>query len=430
MDTALEMLRQAGWAAVQLLISPFYYAALIVIALQYGRQTVLERRLFHVRLHGWQSQLLRSVLAGFAVGLAMSAAGLFLGISVTGEAVLWMWGAAALLALVRVRFLCFAYGTGLLGVLQWALGWTALAQRGDWLGTAAASLARLDIAGLLLLAALMHLAEALLVRRQGARFASPLFLAGKRGKLIGAYALQGFWPVPLLLLVPAAAGSGAETALPWPTLLGGGFTQQGAWTMIGFPVVIGFSELTRTMLPEMKARGVSALLALYGAVLAGAAALAAFWPPFLLAAALLAPLLHEGIMLTGRLLEAGRSPRFTHDERGLCVLAVIPGTPAEAMGLQAGEILQKVNGVRVGTKEELHAALHVNSAFCRLEVMNLEGQVKFVQRARYAGEHHQLGVVLAPDEKANYYAAARNLSLIGLLRRGRAARKRETPSTM
>ena len=126
--------------------------------------------------------------------------------------------------------------------------------------------------------------------------------------------------------------------------------------------------------------------------------------------------------------EASNSPYYVHDERGLRVLAVIPGTPAEAMGIAAGEILHKVNGQSVRTKDELYAALHVNSAFCKLEVLNHEGQIKFAQRARYAGEHHQLGVVLAPDEKAGYYAASGAASLFDLIMRTRTARQRETSS--
>lgn len=426
LDAALEVLSQAGSAALQLLISPFYYLAVLLIMLQYMRQTRLERKLFHVRLHAWPRTLAKTMLAGLIVGVITSCAGLFLGVSVTGESVIWMWGTAALLALIRVRYLCFAYSVGLLGILQWSLSWfPSLSERGDWLGGAAASLGRLDIPGLLVLVALMHVAEALLVRWQGARFASPLFLEGKRGKLVGGYALQGYWPVPMLMLVPAAGG--ADAALPWATLLGDGVLGNG-WTMVGFPMMIGFTELTRTLLPEAKARGASQALLLYGLAVAALAIGAAFWPPLTIVAALGALLLHELLLLLSFLKEEARSPLYVHDDRGLCVLAVIPGTPAEAMGILAGEILHKVNGVKVRRIEELYAALHVNSAFCKLEVLNHEGHIKFVQRARYAGEHHQLGVILAPDEKAGFYAAARPASLFDLIRRGRLARQRKGTS--
>ncbi len=419
----MDVLRLAGSAALSLLLSPFYYIGVLLIMLQYLRQTRLERKLFHVRLHAWPNQLVRTVLAGLAVGVLLSVVSLFLGVSVTDEAVLWLWGTAALLVFIRVRYLCFAYSAGLLGVLQWCLGWTAMDGRSDWLGTAAGSLAHLDIPGLLVLVALMHIAEGILVRWQGARFASPLFLEGKRGKLVGGFMLQAYWPVPMLLLVPAVSGGG-DVNLPWSLLLGGGSDWSHGISMIGFPMMLGFTELTRTMLPGAKARSASRGLLYYGIVLGAAAVAASFWPPLMLVAALCALLVHEALVAVSYYREEAHTPLYVHDGRGLRILAVIPGTPAEAMGLLPGEIIHKVNGVRVHTKDELYAALHINSAFCKLEVLNYEDQVKFVQRARYAGEHHQLGVVLAPDEKAGYYAAASPASLFDLLRR-RTAKSRQ-----
>ncbi|MFC4102047.1 PDZ domain-containing protein [Paenibacillus xanthanilyticus] len=427
MDAALDLLRQTLEGIGQLLLSPFYYVGILLVMLQYRRQTLLERALFHVRLHAWPLQLIRTVVAGLLAGALVSVAGLFLGINVTGEAVLWMWGIAVLLAALSVRYLCFAYSVGVLGVLQFIVGWTPLAEQPNWIGDAAVSLASLDIPGLLVLVAVMHVAEAILVGSQGAGFASPLFLEGKRGKLVGGYMLQGFWPVPLVLLVP---GSGAGEALPWQTLLGGGWTQSGQWALLGFPMMIGFSELTRTMLPQEAAKAAARKLVWYGLIVGGAAVGAAYWSPLTLPAAIAALLLHEAMVWLSLLQEERRSPYYVNDGRGLRVLAVIPGTPAEQLGIAAGEILHKVNGLPVRTKEELHAALHVNSAFCKLEVLNLEGHVKFLQRARYANEHHQLGVVLAPDDRAGMYAVPKPVSLFGLLKARNQAKERGTTTHM
>ena len=100
-------------------------------------------------------------------------------------------GTVAILRLCGFDIYCFAYSVGLLGVLQWVLGFTALSERSDWAGQLAASLSKLDIPGLLILVAIMHLAEALLIRWQGARFASPLFLEGKRGSWLADLCFRG-----------------------------------------------------------------------------------------------------------------------------------------------------------------------------------------------------------------------------------------------
>ncbi|CAM4304474.1 PDZ domain-containing protein [Paenibacillus alkaliterrae] len=422
METAAEVLEMLGQAAVRLVAQPFYYIAVLFIVLQTMRQIRMERQLFAVKLHNWPGLVAKSLLAGLLIGAAVSVAGAFIGAAMTAESVLWLWAVAAVLMLVKIRYLCFAYSAGIIALLQWLFGWTSLLERPDWIGSLTASLAGIDAAGLLMLVALLHLAEAALVRWQGDRLATPLFVEGKRGKLVGGYMLQGFWPVPLLMLVPAA-GSGASTAaLPWTPLFGADWSQ--GWTFVALPMIIGFTEMTRSMLPQDKAKHAARGLLLYSVCLAAAALLAWRQPLLLPVAALASLLLHEAIVWRSRSLEAARSPLYVNDARGLRILGIVPGTPAAAMGLAIGEILHKVNGVRVKTKEELYEALVQNSAFCKLEVLNLEGELKFAQRARFAGEHHQLGVILAPDEQANYYAASGPASLLELLRGSRASNRR------
>jgi hypothetical protein len=424
LETVLEVLRMLGQAAVQLVSQPFYYIGVLFIVLQYTRQIRMERQLFAVKLHIWPSLVIRALFAGLLIGVGVSLAGAFVGVALTAESVIWLWAAAALLMLLRIRYLCFAYSAGVITLLQWSMGWTSIAERADWIGALAASLARIDAAGLLVLVALLHLAEAVLVRWQGDRLATPLFLEGKRGKLVGGYILQGFWPVPLLMLVPASGAGASTAAFPWTPLLGADLSQ--GWSFVALPMIIGFTEMTRSLLPREKAKHAAKGLLLYSICLA-AAALAAWWQPMLLpAAALVSLLLHEAIIWRSRTQEAARSPLYVHDSRGLRILGIVPGTPAAAMGLETGEIIHKVNGVRVRSKEELYEALVQNSAFCKLEVMNLAGELKFAQRARFAGEHHQLGVILAPDEQANYYAASGPASLLELLRSSRTSNRRGT----
>ncbi|QAY67804.1 PDZ domain-containing protein [Paenibacillus protaetiae] len=425
MDMVDALLRQLGQAALQLVLQPYYYIAVLFLIFQYSRQIRLERQMFAVRLHMWPRLLGKALMMGLAAGAVMSVAGVFIGASLTSEALIWLWAAAAVLMLVRVRYLCFAYGAGLLALLQWILGWTGLDSQSGTVGEMAESLAGIDMPGLLMLVALLHLIEALLVRRGGDKLATPLFLEGKRGKLVGGYMLQGFWPVPLLMLVPG----GEETAsLPWTPLLGGDWS--GGWSIVALPMIIGFSELTRSMLPADKAKHAAKGLLLYSICVAAFAALAAYVPELLPLAAVCSLVLHEAIIWRSRAVESARSPLYVNDARGLRILGIVPGTPAAAMELKAGEILHKVNGRRIRTKEDLHAALHENPAFCKLEVLNHDGELKFAQRARYAGEHHQLGVILAPDEQATYYVSAGPGSLLELFSRKRTASRRERSSAV
>jgi len=131
--------------------------------------------------------------------------------------------------------------------------------------------------------------------------------------------------------------------------------------------------------------------------------------PWVAAAA--AVVFHELAALWNRWREQGRRLLYVHDGHGLAVLAVQPGTAAAEMGLRCGEIIRRVNGVSVSTRAQFHAALERQPAYARLEVLDRSGEVRYAQRARYAGEPHMLGVVPAPDGSEPAALPARPLML-------------------
>lgn len=388
MNAIPELLGSLGTAVLHLLTQPYYYIALIFIALYYRKQVVLERKLVHVKLHSWGEETWRTVWTGLVMGLLVSLAAIALGVSLSGPAVAVIWVVSLLLLLVRVRYLCFAYSIGLIGIIQFIVSFVPESSYSGWIGTVITTVKEMNIPALLALAALLHLAEALLVRWQGARLASPLFLEGKRGKVVGGYQLQAFWPLPLFLLIPAGAGVGE---LPWQPLLGGGLG------LVSLPVIIGFSEMTQGMLPQRKATRTAGRLLIYSIVLLALSLLAAWWSPLTLLAALAALTLHEGLVAYSALEERSSSPVFVHPQHGLKVLAVLPESPAHELGILPGEVLLKVNGILLTRKPQLHEALRLNPAFCKLEVRNNEGESKYLQRPIYDGDHHQLGIILAPE---------------------------------
>ncbi|GGF87975.1 cell division topological determinant MinJ [Paenibacillus albidus] len=418
MDVLLEWLGSWGNALLHLLIQPYYYIAVVFIMLYYRRQVALERRLIHVKLHSWGQETWRTVWSGLVMGLGVSLVAVLLGISLTGTMVTCIWIVSLLLMLFRVRYLCFAYSIGVLGIIQFVMSFFPDPFGNGFVQNIAGAVRDMDIPALLVLAGLLHLAEALLARWQGPALATPLFLAGKRGKVVGGYQLQAFWPLPLFLLVPAGAGA-AE--LPWQPLLGGGMG------LVSLPVIIGFSEMTQGLLPGRKAARTSGRLLIYSIVLMGLSLLAAWWSPLTLLAALAAILLHEGLSWYSALEERSISPIFVHPQRGRKVLAVLPGSPAQELGILPGEILLKVNGVLLTEVEQLHEALRMNPAFCKLEVQNREGESKYLQRAIYDGDHHQLGIILVPEPDGTVTAEAKPSSIFSIALMKTGTRSRSHP---
>lgn len=410
----IGLLEEAGRAVLAMLSLPFFYLAVLLAWFHASRTAAWQRKMHHVRLHRPLALTLNRALAGLLAGVAISAVGLGTGFRLDARALTLLWIALAALVLIRLRLARAGVAAALLALGQAALHRWPVVWPEDpavplaWLKWLADALAGLDAAGLLLLAGLLHAAEGLLVRWQGARYANPLVVAGKRGKLIGAYELAAVWPVPLLLLVPG------DVALPWAPVLGWEPGTAG-WAFLAFPVPVGFGVRTFTFWPEDKARFTARLSLWYGVVVAALALAAALLqtrlPAMVWIAAAVALLLHEAAFRWDRWREQGRRLLYVHDGRGLTILAVQPGTAAEAMGLQAGDIVRQANGVPVHSLAELHAALERQPAYTRLEVLNRDGQIKFAQRARYAGERHLLGLVPAPEGKEPYAVPYRPLAL-------------------
>lgn len=408
--------------------SPFYYMAILFIAWYVHKQMTVERKLFSVKLHSWWSEWWRTILWGAGVGAMVSVVFLFLGASLQPSTLLLLWVIALLLAVVRVRYFCFAYAAGVLGLLQAGLGMI----RGESLQglptgvvMVADSIAAAHMPSVFALVGVLHLAEAALVGKLASRLATPLFLEGKRGRVVGGYRMQAFWPVPLLMLVPfGATVGGVEGALPWPTLFGDVTGWVAGWSVLAFPVLVGFNSLAMTQLPKRKARQSAFRLAGYGFVMT-AAGIAVYFVPngwVLVVAALASFGLHEVIAKLDRRTEVQNRPYFVHDERGLKVLAVLPGSSSAELGIEPGHIIRKVNGLPVRDRASLHAALRVNSAFTKLEVLNHEGESRFMNRALYANEHHQLGLVLCPDEHATFVVEMNEGGLFSFLRSRRSGR--------
>lgn len=396
-----EFFSSLGGAALQLLAHPFYYIAIVLIMLQYRRQIYLERKLFHTKLHSLGSETGRAVLWGIIGGTAASLIMIMIGVSITPQTVYWIWGAVLLLVLFRMRFLCLAYAAGLIAILQYVSLYLNPAGWPEWLSTwaepASASLQAVSISTLLVLVAVLHFVESFYVRYQGNRMLTPLFLEGKRGKIVGGYQLQGFWPVPLIL--PLATGG---EAVSWTSIWTGDFWQMG-WHLAALPVVVGFMDLTKIATPQQKLRQSSKRLLLYSAVVLGLAILVEWQASMALLAGLLCLLLHEAIISWSYRSEMKGTPLFVHPSNGLRVLGVIPGSPAEKLGVLPGEILTKVNDMKVLSKKELHSALRINPAYCKLEIIDKNGELRILKRAMFAGENYQLGILLAPDDEARYF---------------------------
>src|SRR5699024_6574772 len=78
---------------------------------------------------------------------------------------------------------------------------------------------------------------------------------------------------------------------------------------------------------------------------------------------------------------------------GLTVLTTIPDSPAERLGILIGETISNVNGRAINETNQFYEALQNSGAFFKLEVLDTNGEVRFINSALYDTDHHELGIV-------------------------------------
>ncbi|MBJ3792848.1 PDZ domain-containing protein, partial [Bacillus sp. OA1] len=106
------------------------------------------------------------------------------------------------------------------------------------------------------------------------------------------------------------------------------------------------------------------------------------------------------ISMQEKISDETRPAYFAARNDGLVVLDTIPNTIGAELNLLPGEMITKVNGVVPRSAKEFYDALQTKTtgAFCKLEVLDTNGELRLAQTALYAGGHHELGVVFVQQE--------------------------------
>jgi hypothetical protein len=403
----LNILSHIGGALGELLLNPFYYISMLIIVLMYRRQIMVERKMFHTRLQGFGGLTWRNLLGGLVGGLAVSVVFIFVGSTLSIEAIYYIWIISFVLMLFSIRFVSLIYSVGILAIIQFVLKLTSVNETQTVLYDIQATVLNINMPSLFCLAGLLYVIEAFLIKWQSSSLAGPIYIEGKRGRQIGGYQMHLYWVMPLLLMVPATSDG---MGLPWtPFFIEG--TGANGYMLMGLPVMIGFTQIVMSSLPSHKAKLVSRRVFGYGLIVIALSFISLWWSPLIIVTAILGIGLLEWLVWTGKVEERQQSPFFLHPQKGLKVLAVQPDSPADQLGILPGETLLKINSMRLNNQEDLHAALRLNPAFCKLEVLNYSGESKFLQRAIYDGDHHQLGMILVPDETSQEALTNKCLSL-------------------
>lgn len=384
----MEMFRGVG----KLFIHPlFYYSFLLALLVGY-RRVKRERKDFKIRIESGYFELKNLLPLGLLIGIVLSIATVTAGIVIPLTSIIIMGAVTfALSCTMQFRLLSPAYIIGITLFLVFIF----FEKNIDipYLGDAISELNSPLIPGLAVVMGAFIIVEGILIQKNATKKTSPKLITSNRGLTVGAHETGRIWMVPLFLFVP-----GGEITVPfewWPIFSLG---EQMAVTPIFVPFIFGYSRLVQAALPKQAIKESGAKVIALG-IFIFAVAIGSIWLPLLsIVAAAVAILGRELLYYSDRSAELSTTFYFTNKDHGVFILGVIPASPADKMGLQVGEVITKVNGKLVNSESELYEALQTNRAHCKLEVLGTNGEIRFVQKAVYEGEHHELGILFVQDK--------------------------------
>lgn len=387
----LEWLIEMAWGFAKLFIHPVFYITFLLAAFLGVSRVKRERNHFHVRAENAYFELRQLLPLGLVLGLGISIIMIAAGVVIPLAAILFI-AAITILLSIRVRLLSSVYTVGL------AFFAVFFVAGKEWsvplFPELFSSLEDKIYPSITVLLALLVIAEGILILKNGKKGTSPKLMISKRGQRVGVHELKRVWMVPLLLLIPGDA----LQQLPfdwWPV-----FEVNGeGYGLLLVPFALGHYQHIQGALPQQAVSHIGKQIIAHGFVLT-AIAIASYWLPILsLAVVAIAILGREVISFSQKIKEENGPFYFSKRNQGVMILGVLPNSPAQKMQLSVGEIVSKVNGSLVHNEKEVYEALQRNRAHCKLEVLDVNGQIRFVQRALYEGDHHELGILFVQDEK-------------------------------
>ncbi|MBA4603515.1 PDZ domain-containing protein [Thermoactinomyces mirandus] len=276
----------------------------------------------------------------------------------TGD-LIFVWILTLLLVVFGLRFACLSYSVGILSLIHLSMQQIPFSADFPFLEP----LQTFAATDWLWLVGIGHLLEWALIRLDGEDGAYPV-----KVNQVNGFMLKKGWVIPLLL------------------------PNQGGWFPL--PIFLSFARLNLSGPMKQQKRQTSTFVLLYGFVLCLGLYFFDGWAPGLWVLAIFAVIGHEGIYLGTKWLEKRAKPLFVSNPNGLKVLAVIPNSPADAMGLKTGDVIQRFNGRRIRNLAEL-TEMADKATYCKLDVLDEYHDHHITQKALYEDDPVHLGVIPA-----------------------------------
>lgn len=391
----LEIIPLIAARIIDVFFQPLFWLVVVFVAYQHRQMQRMQIDMFGQAKHTLLQMMIHAVGYGLIGGIAGSILLVIVGVPINNLGIEYIWPAALLLTLVHVRYLCFAYAGGLIGVISVLFGWP-----------------QVYVPGLIALIAVLHITESLLIAISGTKGSMPLIMRTKQGDLAGAFQLQNLWPLPLVLLWSDIQAEGLRDAVQnaymqmpswWPLLQSAQQLPSGqelTYTVTTVVAALGYAERAVSTHPAIRRRLSARHLFFYSFGLLLMALASQTYPALQIFAALAAPAGHEFLIWTENRREEKGEPLFRFVPGGVMILDVLAGTMADKLGLKCGDIIQKINGWPVYRRNDIAAALHNGNNGVTIQ---FKRDTHIRQTGGSFPKDMRLGVITVPEGHETYY---------------------------
>lgn len=345
--------------------------------------------------------LVESILQGIIIGsigsLIIAVIGLPMNLT---EYLILLLPLAFGLSLINIRYLCFSYAASVMGILSMIFRGQVI------MGITLPNIA-INISGLIALVGILHLMEAILIYFVGADDAIPI-VSKKDGRIVLGHLMQKYWPLPIAMLVLSAGGvaSSEVVQMPnwWPLLedIPNDLTTY-FYGLMPFVGALGYSSITYTEEPKKRCKKTAVKLMVYSILLIIVAILSVDRLLVQIIGVLLMAGMHEGLILYEQYMENKYEPLYTLPDRGVRIMSVIKGGPADQMGMELGDIITKVNDIDVLNVRQFRAIMKNEYTFLWVEVEHIDGTKDTYEFKAYPDGCSNLEVRLLPENPRIVY---------------------------
>lgn len=371
----------------------FYWIVLLIFGTGYHR--ILQQRThFGFKIFGIFSELKNTWMISLIFSILISALTLGAGMVFTYELILILSIVTIFLSVTfRLSMLSASYTIG----ITYIFALLAFVFFGPQTDAPNNLFSDVNVTSLVILLGLFLLAEALLIGRVKRNETFPEIAQSTRGGWIGKQHIKKLSIIPFFVLVPS--GLMEPIADYWPFFASG---KDGTYGLLLVPFIIGFDHVTSQRSSEQTTAYLAKSIGILGfvVILIGIGSIYVTWLSII--AVVLAVLGREFINYRHRTIERRQSAFYNKMDDGLKVLSIIPGSPADRLGILVGETISKVNDHKVTNKQQFYKALQNSGAYLKMTLLDDANEIRFVQSALYDGEHHELGIVFTNKPYKNH----------------------------